>query len=223
MPEAMPHEPTYTNFHMLRGHREDETIYNNCDVHRENSRRARGFQGCGREISCGEWTIILGKSCFLFVVLGISFLVMFVLLLACISKISMLPDGVDKMEEKIMSALHKIQNNSAVSDEVKQMAEEMMSELNKIQNNISMLLDRVKQKEKKIMSELENIQKQSIFIGQCPEKWSLRNGVCFHFVLNLSDLNKTEKFNNGTQWAEAHFEIQHELPSVNNTATQERL
>ncbi|XP_043550901.1 uncharacterized protein LOC122552273 isoform X2 [Chiloscyllium plagiosum] len=244
MPETMPHEPTYTNFHILRDHRENETIYNNCDIHRQSSGRAGRSQGCGREISCGGWTIILGKS----MMLIISFLVMFVLLVVCISRISNVeqkvspakttlktehnkdqtinstfPDEVKLMLENLMTELSKAVNTSMILDAMKLIQEEIMSILNNIQKNASLILDAVKPMQEEIMSELDKIRKNRNFTGQSPEKQRLTKGQCYRFTSKQSDLNKTAEENNGTQSAKQEnkpcIEIQCEVTSVNNTDT----
>ncbi|XP_060710901.1 uncharacterized protein LOC132835826 [Hemiscyllium ocellatum] len=241
MSETMPHEPTYTNFHILQDHRETETIYNNCDIHRQSSGRAGRSQGCGREISCGGWTIVLGKSMWLI----IFFLVMFVLLVVCISRISrveqnvspvnttlktepnkdqtmtsMILDAVEPIQEEIMSELDTIRKNaSMILDAVELMREEIMSELDTIRKNASMILDAVKLLQEEIMSELDTIRKNRNFT----EKQCLTKGQCYRFTSKQSDLNKTAEENNGTQSAKQEnkpcIDIQCEVTSVNNTAT----
>ncbi|XP_078090788.1 uncharacterized protein LOC144507529 isoform X3 [Mustelus asterias] len=134
MSGSLPHEPTYSNFHILHGTREEESIYNNFSNPCRRSRWDGELGGCGREISCGGCSILRGKACFLFLILGISFFVTFVLLMVCISSISTFQGQMERQME-LMTNLSKMQYHiESLNNETNWDLRKRMNELSNILN-----------------------------------------------------------------------------------------
>ncbi|XP_067877313.1 C-type lectin domain family 10 member A-like isoform X2 [Heterodontus francisci] len=159
----MSHEPTYSNFHILRGTADNDSTYNNFYSHRQRCNQEQVYevkQGCGRKLSCGELPIVWGKACFLFLILGISFFMTFILLMIGLSgvialraemkgELRQLKDKLNENQNTTSQITHQVGEKSntnstvyaviALRAEMKGELRQLKDKLNEIQNTTSQI------------------------------------------------------------------------------------
>ncbi|XP_041033242.1 uncharacterized protein LOC121271355 [Carcharodon carcharias] len=156
MSGSIANEPTYSNFHILHGSREDDRIYNNFSLHWQRSNQQGEFPDCGKEIPCGGWSICRGKAGFLFLILGINFFVTFVLLVVCYSSISTLQGKMENLN-KSLANFSKIQDATSTLQDKMEKQSELLTNLSTMQNAISTLQDKM-EKQSELLTNLSTMQ-----------------------------------------------------------------
>ncbi|XP_051897970.1 uncharacterized protein LOC127584957 isoform X4 [Pristis pectinata] len=153
----MAHDPTYTNFQVARGSREDDNVYSNFCNHQRRSDIHRGKQGWTGEVSCGGWTFLCGKACIFYFILVISFLITLILLITCLVNISSLATNVRDTQEKLTQIKTTVSSLATNVRDTQEKLTQIKTTVSSLATNVNDTLEKLNQTQREVLSLATNV------------------------------------------------------------------
>ncbi|XP_051897967.1 uncharacterized protein LOC127584957 isoform X1 [Pristis pectinata] len=180
----MAHDPTYTNFQVARGSREDDNVYSNFCNHQRRSDIHRGKQGWTGEVSCGGWTFLCGKACIFYFILVISFLITLILLITCLVNISSLATNVRDTQEKLTQIKTTVSSLATNVRDTQEKLTQIKTTVSSLATNVNDTLEKLNQTQREVSSLATNV-------NDTLEKLNQTQREVLSLATNVNDTLKT--------------------------------